>query len=58
MQYAEWSGAEIYQLKCLQYDWALDFPDYARYSAKNLSIDLRKSISHGSSMYTLSINLL
>ena len=54
--YAVWLGSGISQLKCLQYDWAWEFPDYKKFSAHNLSIDLPISNSHGPSMYTLSMD--
>ena len=50
---AVWLGSGIFQLKCLQYDWARKFSDYKNCSAKKISFDLLISNSHGPSMYTL-----
>ena len=36
-------------LKCLQYDWARELPDYNKCSANDLSFDLCISHSHGPS---------
>ena len=49
-------GSVNSHLKCLQYDWVREFPDYKKCSAKNLSIDLLISNSHGPSTYTLSMH--
>ena len=54
--YAVWLGAGISQLKCLQYDWAHEFPDYKKCLTNNFSIDLFISSSHGPSMHTLSLH--
>ena len=37
----------IFQLKCLQYDWARECPDPKKCSANNLSIDFLKSNPRG-----------
>ena len=56
-------------MRYMQYSWALEFPnsnvfiaigpgnfpDYKKYSANYLSIDLLISNSHGQSMYALSM---
>ena len=50
-------GSGIFQLKCLRYDWAQEFPYYKKCLASNFSIDLLISNSHGPSMHTLSMDI-